>query len=173
MITKSNVINLDEHRKNAKQNILNSKLSKSAEVTDITSIRQEMISEERRKVKRTILTEFLGATIVVPGQGLMKVTIYDISDDGFAFDLEVSEGKFKVGEEVAVRVYMNNQTYFPFSVKITHIKTVVDEAVYRHGSKFVKDTVNKEALHHFVKFIESVSASLKGDNGDIMVSNLK
>jgi hypothetical protein len=44
--------------------------------------------------------------------------------------------------------------------------------VSRHGCGFVKDTVNEEALYHFVRFIETVSASLRTDAGDVMVSNL-
>ena len=32
--------------------------------------------------------------------------------------------------------------------------------------------MNEDALKHFVRFIESVSASLRTDSGDVMVSNL-
>ena len=43
----------------------------------------------------------------------------------------------------------------------------------RHGAGFVVGTINDVALHHFVHFIESVSASLETDNGDVMVSSLR
>ena len=109
----------------------------------------------------------------MPGQGLMKVSLYDISETGIAFDLDHDKGQFKAGEEVAVRVYMNQNTYFPFTVKINNLRAVDDEATVRHGANFVLGTVNEIALFHFVKFIETVSASLERDNGDIMVSNLK
>ncbi|MBK7890387.1 MAG: hypothetical protein IPJ84_05900 [Bdellovibrionales bacterium] len=42
----------------------------------------------------------------------------------------------------------------------------------RHGCTFQRETVNSEALSHFVKFIETVSASLRTDHGDVMVSNV-
>lgn len=143
-----------------------------APVLDMTERRQEMLTTERRKVRRTILSEFIGAFIVIPGRGLQRVSIYDISEDGIAFDLEQELGALAVGEEVAMRVYLNNQTYFPFVAKVANSRLVPEECVSRHGCGLVKDTVNEEALYHFVRFIETVSASLRTDAGDVMVSNL-
>jgi hypothetical protein len=147
--------------------------SHAAPILDMTGRRNEMLSHERRKVRRTILSEFIGAHIVVPERGLQKVTIYDISEEGIAFDIEVGSGKFSLGEEVGFRVYLNQQTYFPFVVKVANIRTIHEEGVTRHGGMFPKGTVNDVALHHFVKFIETVSASLRTDSGDIMVSGLR
>ena len=144
----------------------------SAPVIDMTEKRNEILSQERRKVKRTLLSEFVGAFVLVPAKGLMKVTLYDISENGLSFDVEEVAGHFALGEEVAMRVYLNQQTYFPFVTTIQNIRTIADENVYRHGVNFVKGTINDEALFHFVKFIETVSASLHGDEGDIVVSNL-
>ena len=42
------------------------KNAKVAEVHDITEARQEILSRDRREVKRTILTEFVGAFVVLP-----------------------------------------------------------------------------------------------------------
>ncbi|RYZ76775.1 MAG: PilZ domain-containing protein [Proteobacteria bacterium] len=141
-------------------------------VLDMNAARQEMMNRERRDVKRTILTEFVGASVVLPERGLMKVALYDISDNGIAFDLEPSQGMFLVGEEIAVRIYLNHKTYFPFTVVVSNSRLIEDEGVIRHGSQFLKETMNDVALHHFVKFIESVSATLCSDNGDILVSNI-
>ena len=147
--------------------------STEAPVLDMTERRNEMIVTERRQVKRTILAEFIGAFIVVPKKGLQKVAIYDISENGIAFDLEEGEGRLNLGEEIAMRVYLNQQTYFPFVTKIANVREIDNEHVTRHGANFVKDTVNDVALQHFVKFIETVSASLETDHGDVMVSNLR
>jgi hypothetical protein len=144
----------------------------TAPVIDMTEKRNEMISRERRQVKRTLLSEFVGAFALVPRKGLMEVTLYDISENGLSFDIEEGAGHFSIGEEVAMRVYMNRQTYFPFVVTIQNIRGIDDEKVYRHGVNFVKGTINDEALYHFVKFIETVSASLHADDGDIVVSHL-
>lgn len=146
--------------------------SDTAKVVDITEMREAMLQQDRRKVKRTILTEFIGVHAVVPGQGLVKVTLYDINETGLAFDLEMEKGEFPIGEEVAMRVYMNHQTYFPFEIKIRHVQDILDEGVRRHGCQFIAGTLNDVALHHFVKFIENVSASLRSDHGDVMVSKI-
>ncbi len=141
-------------------------------VSDITQVRQDIILSDRRLVKRTILTEFVGAFVVVPEKGLLRVALYDISEDGVAFDLEPTDGQFAKGDEIAMRVYMNHSTYFPFTIKVSNSRVYQDEGVIRHGANFVKGTVNDVALHHFVKFIENVSASLKKDEGDIIVSQI-
>jgi hypothetical protein len=144
----------------------------SAPVIDMTEKRNEIISQERRQVRRTILSEFIGAFALVPRKGLLKVNLYDISENGLAFDVEIDAGHFALGEEVAMRIYLNQKTYFPFVVKIQNLRGVPDEDVFRHGANFVKGAINDEALHHLVKFIETVSASLQSDAGDIMVSTI-
>ena len=165
-----NVIDLTQRLKNQKQG--KKTAHAPAPVIDMTEKRQEILMQERRQVRRTILSEFVGACAVIPEKGLVKVSLYDISENGMAFDIESSVGHFGLNEEVAMRVYLNQQTYFPFVVTIQNLRKIGDENVYRHGANFVKDSINNEALHHFVKFIETVSASLKGDNGDIMVSSI-
>jgi hypothetical protein len=143
-----------------------------APVLDMTERRNQIIGEERRRVRRTILTEFVGAFVVIPDRGLQRVALYDISDNGVAFDLDMGSGQLKLNEEVAMRVYLNQTTYFSFVVTVANARAVLEENVQRHGASFVKGTINDEALHHFVRFIETVSASLQTDHGDVMVSNL-
>jgi len=144
-----------------------------APIVDMTERRNEQIRQERRQIKRTLLTEFIGAFVVVPQKGLMKASLYDISENGLAFDTAAETGKLARGEEVAMRIYLSHSTYFPFVVKIRNVRTEASDDCYRHGADFVKGFVNDEALRHFVKFIETVSASLQQDNGDVMVSNLR
>ncbi len=166
---KNNVIDLKSRRPiKAKTNSSHD----PAPILDMTERRNEMIQQERRKVKRTILSEFIGACIVVPQRGLVKVSLYDVSDSGLAFDLESKMGELASGEEVAMRLYLNSETYFPFVIKVRHNKFIDDDSSFRYGAVFVKGTINDEALSHFVKFIETVSASLQTDHGDIMVSNI-
>lgn len=143
-----------------------------AEILDMTEARQEVLNKERRDVKRTILTEFVGAFVVLPDRGLMKVALYDISDNGVSFDIEAIEGGFAIDDQIAMRVYLNHSTYFPFTVTVSNARLLESEGLIRHGAGFVKGTVNDVALYHFVKFIENVSASLKRDGGDILVSNI-
>lgn len=169
-----NVLDLTQRLKNQK-NVRKAKgtsVPSTAPVVDMTEKRQEILSQERRQVRRTILSEFIGAFVVLPEKGLVKVNMYDISEDGMAFDVDSEAGHFALNEEVAMRVYLNQQTYFPFIVTVQNLRKVGDEGVFRHGAHFVKGSINDEALFHFVKFIETVSASLKSDRGDIMVSSV-
>lgn len=148
------------------------KTDSMASIVDLGPRRQEIIDEERRSVKRTILTEFIGAHVIVPGAGLQKCALHDISVKGISFDLLKKQGQFKGNEEVAVRIYLNYKTYFSFIVNVRSSRWIKDEAVYRHGASFVEGTVNKEAIEHFIRFVETISASLKTDQGDVIVSNL-
>jgi len=165
-----NVIDLTRRLAKTKKTDSNRKKS-TAPVIDMTEKRTEMIAQERRRVKRTILSEFVGAMALVPSKGLLKVSLFDISDQGIAFDIDSSAGHFVLGEEVAMRVYLNHQTYFPFVVTIQNIRNLGDEGAYRHGANFVKGSINDQALHHFVRFIETVSGSLRNDAGDLKVSS--
>lgn len=169
----NNVIDLTKRRRAKDTSAEEGQKGVEAPIVDMTERRNEQIRQERRQVKRTILTEFIGAFAVVPQKGLMKVALYDISENGLAFDVETETGKFGKGEELAMRVYLNQYTYFPFLVKVRNVRAEAEDDCYRHGADFVKGSVNDEALTHFVKFIETVSASLEQDNGDVMVSNLK
>lgn len=152
--------------------VMISKSEKQKKVLDMTEAREAIINKERRIVKRTILSEFIGAFVVLPEKGLYRVTIYDISDGGIAFDVDANSGQYQQGEEVAMRVYLNHKTYFSFIIKITNARLFAEENIIRHGANFTKGTINDVALHHFVKFIETISASLKTDDGDIQVSHI-
>ena len=140
-------------------------------LVDMTERRENILQQERRMVKRTILQEFIGAFAVLPYKGLMKVAIHDISDTGLAFDMEAREGHLNLNEEVAFRIYLNKETFFPFVIKITNIRSLPDQDLVRHGAQFTAGTVNDIAMHHFVRFIESVSACLRSDKGDLIVSH--
>ncbi len=169
---RSNVIDLKLRRQGGAAKKPSARDQVAAPVVDMTERRQEILSDERRRVKRTILSEFIGASIVVPERGLIRVTLYDVSENGLAFDMESKRGALRAGEEVALRVYLNHQTYFPLSVVIQHARFIEDERVYRHGSLIKRGSINDAAIYHFVRFIETVSAGLQKDSGDVMVSNL-
>lgn len=141
-------------------------------VLDMTERREKMIQAERRIAKRTILSGFIGAHVIIPGKGLVKVSVYDISKGGLSFDIPEEAGHFKDKEELAMRFYFNQTSYFPFEVKVMSCRLNEEEGVYRHGANFAKDSINNVALNHFVDFLENVSAALKTDKGDILVSGL-
>lgn len=171
MSSKNNVIQLADYRKR-RQLETPEEVLENFPLSDISEMRQEIIEEDKRNVKRTILSEFIALHVILPNKGLSKCGLYDISEDGLAFEMEPEDGAFKKGEKVALRVYLNQKTYFPFVVTVNHVRFEKEEGVYRHGCSFVKNTINAKALHHFSQFIEHISAFLKTDYGDVMVSNL-
>lgn len=129
-----------------------------------------IILKERRVVDRTILSDMVSGMIVLPQKGLLKVQLFDISEEGLSFVLEPNMGSYSVGEEVALRVYLNHKTYFPLYVKIKHATFDTHENVARHGVEYVKGD-SDVALRHFVNFIISVSEGLKIDDGDLMIGS--
>jgi hypothetical protein len=146
--------------------------SDQTEVLSYEEQKQKMLFHERRQIKRTILTEFVSAMVVLPEKGLLKVAMFDISEEGISFDIEPDHGQFKIDEEVSMRVYLNNKTYFPITIQIKHATFEKSEGVIRHGSVFLRNADTDAALQYFVRFIESVSAGLKKDEGDMMAPKI-
>lgn len=141
-------------------------------ILDVTERIQANQSDDRRKVKRVVLNEFISAHVFVAGRGMMKVILKDIHEDGLAFEIDEREGHFNRGETLEFRFYMNHETYFKFNVEVAHQAFNQDEQTYRHGCRFEKDTINDVALHHFISFLQHIAASLKTDRGDRVVSNI-
>ncbi len=168
----SNVISLVPRLKTVANDNLANDFKPEVDVMNFDEIRQKLLFQERREVKRTILTEFVSAMVVLPEKGLLKVAIYDISEEGISFDIDTQHGQFQADEDVSMRVYLNHKTYFPISIKIKHLKEEKDEGVFRHGAIFLKGTATDAALQYFVRFIESVSQGLKKDEGDMMVPKI-
>lgn len=143
-----------------------------ADVLSYEEQKKLILVHERRNIKRTILSEFVSAMVIIPEKGLIRVGIYDISEQGISFDLEMDQGAFAVGEDLSMRVYLNHKTYFPIHVSVKHVTNESSEGVIRHGTEFGKNAVNDAALQYFVKFIETVSLGLKKDEGDLMAPKI-
>lgn len=158
-------------RLNARNDKKKGRTEAPAPVLDLVEPRQAILSQERRDLRRTILTEFVGAFAVIPDRGLLRVSLYDISVDGLAFEVENGQGQFHQDERLAMRIYLNHKTYFEFVVQVKWFENHADAGFVRHGTRFVKNTVNDVALHHFVKFIEAVSVNLQADEGDLQISS--
>jgi len=97
MSTDRKVLTFPEIGKNSSKSMKSG--GKSASIVDIGQRRQEMITADRRSVRRTILTEFIGVHAVIPGKGLQKCSLVDISEKGLAFDLEKQVGGLKEGDQ--------------------------------------------------------------------------
>jgi hypothetical protein len=140
-------------------------------VMDITNLRRQQIEYDRREAKRTILSGFIGASVLVQGRGLLKVSVFDISDGGISFDMHANAGHFREGEELAVRFYFSQKVYFPFFVKVSSVRVNSEEGVIRHGAQFVQERTNMMVLQQFIEFLEAVVVDLKNDNGDLFIND--
>ncbi len=143
-----------------------------ATIVDVTQKILEQQSEDRRKVQRVVLNEFISAHVHIPGRGLLRVVLKDIHDGGLAFDLSEREGNFNRGETLEMRFYMNHETYFKFSAKVAHFHHNSEEGYYRHGCQFSEEGINDVALRHFILFLQNIAASLKTDRGDRTISQI-
>lgn len=144
----------------------------SHQVLNYDEQKRRMLFHERRQAKRTILTEFVSAMVVLPEKGLLKVDIYDISEEGISFDVEVAQGNFKIEEEISIRVYLNHKTYFPMTVQVKHVTHEAIEGVVRHGTVFLRgaqlESSSDAALQYLIRFIETAGAQLRKDDGDLI-----
>ena len=161
-----------ENKRNQKSPSI-SDLGGEEHLVNLGEIREQKIQEDRREVKRTILTEFVALHAVVPGFGLFRVLLSNINERGLAFDIEDGKGSFRAGDSMELRVYLNHQTYFPIQVKVKHVQRLEQEGLIRHGCEFLADSLNEEALQYFVAFLESVTASFRRDTGDVLVSKIQ
>ena len=144
----------------------------SAQIVDVTQRIQERQAEDRRRVKRVVLNEFIAAHVYVSGRGLCKIALKNVDEGGIAFDIDEKQGQFTRGETLEIRFYLNYETYFKFNIEVAHSNIVEEEGVFRHGCKFIGDSLNNVALHHFVQFLQTIAASLRTDKGDRIVSNI-
>lgn len=136
-------------------------------ILDMSARRKEMINTERRNVRRTVLSQFIGAFIVHPTKGLESVAVYDVSDGGLSFDLPLESGRFNNGETVSMRIYLAHDLYFPFTAKVTNVRP--SDGANRHGVVFEAGQPASETLTHFVKFLECVATVARRDSGDRLV----
>lgn len=170
---KSNVIDMTSRRKEqlGRREVGrgDGEILKIADIVDLTEKRQNLVKTERRKNRRTIVSEGFGGFVVVPERGLLEVNLFDIQKEGISFDSPIGAGKFREGQVIAMRIYINQTHYFPLNVEIKHITAQLDEGTNRHGTQFAKEAHSADAVDAFVKFVESVSPLLRFDSGDLKI----
>ena len=159
-----------QQKRNKKTSAKSVKKQDNNLITSFKGLRQAQIQDNRRQVRRTLLDGFIGACVVMPSRGLINVSLHDISKTGIAFDMPMTQGAFRCGDSVMMRLYMNHDTYFPFEVSVQNLRPLVGTGHTRFGARFKSEAFNTTSLQHFVDFIESVTACLKTDKGDTMVN---
>ncbi|MCC6276384.1 MAG: PilZ domain-containing protein [Oligoflexia bacterium] len=173
MADRSNIIPFTG-KKTKKQDPKLEKLKAGLEPSDTPidlSARRDLAKQnDRRQVTRTVLSQFIGVFVVLKDVGLQPVSLYDISEDGLAFDLNQELGSFTIGETITMRIYLSHDMYFSFNVKVANMRSILGEAVNRHGAKVLRSSESYDAIQHFMKFLEAVASVAKKDHGDRVVS---
>lgn len=141
-------------------------------LVDLTTIIREQGAADRRKVQRAVLGHLIASHVVLPNLGLVQVTIRDVDETGLAFEMESFLGRFTKGDQVELRFYLNGQTYFRVHVEVAYSSIDEQSGQARHGSRYTEESLNQEALLHFIQFLRAVSVSLQTDRGERVVSNL-
>lgn len=144
----------------------------SDKVITLDHARKLLLDQDKRNNQRTILSDLVSVYAILPERGLLKVDVHNLGEKGLAFDVESLQGAYELNEKVAMRVYLNHKSYFPFEVEIKHVTPVEEEGVYRHGATFTGENTNNVALSHLIKFLEAVSSDLREDRGDLMIPNI-
>jgi hypothetical protein len=141
-------------------------------IIDVTHILRERGALDRRKAQRVVFGHLIASYVVLPNLGLAQVVIRDIDEGGLAFEMDSFFGCFQKGDQVELRFYLNGQSYFRVNVIVAYSAQDNDYGVSRHGVQLIPDSLNQEALHHFIQFLKTVSILLKTDRGERVVSNL-
>lgn len=94
---------------------------------------------QRRRARRRTLVETFAFFVVVPRKGAHRLPVYDLSEDGIGFDLDI-EGELpetfpvQVGEELDLRFYLNQSLYLPLKIKVA--RTEEKNQIRRIGAVF-------------------------------------
>jgi len=141
-------------------------------IVDITNILREHGARDRRRAQRVVLGHLVSSHVVLPKFGLAQVAIRDIDKGGLAFEMDSFLGAFQKGDQLEMRFYLNGQTYFKINIVVAYSALDEELGVSRHGARFIAESLNQEALQHFIQFLRTVSVSLQTDRGERVVSNL-
>jgi hypothetical protein len=135
---------------------------------------------ERRKTERTPLQDLESAYIYAPDNTLRKVSVQDFSQMGLAFFLACEDFPLAVGSELELRIYLNRETYFPVKIKVSNLNLTNLTArelkqksfgrVYRFGCTVDDESLNREAIEHFISFFKTINKISCKDLGDKMIS---
>lgn len=120
---------------------------------------------ERRRSKRTDLLDTFSLFVSVPKKGPHRLKVYDLSDIGIGFDLDIEEEgmpEFPVesGDSLGLDLYLNQSLSIPLQVVVRRVQ--VKEGVRRVGAEIAsKDTAGASAVRAFLEMLEAISSVAK------------
>ena len=120
---------------------------------------------ERRRTGRREILESFSFSVMLPKKGDYRLPVYDVSELGMAFDLdmegeELSQFPVSAGETLDLNFYLNQTLYIPLSVRIVRIHEI--EGKRKIGSEMA-ETESKyyQAYCSFVELLDKIIGALR------------
>ncbi len=117
--------------------------------------------QERRRTKRLPVLDSFGMFVTVAKKELLRLKLYDVSEGGLLFDVEIEgepEGLFewKLGEVFKVSFFLNPSLSIPLDVRIQRLDTT--NGVRRVGTEIVdRKSKNYQAFSAVVNMLDVIS----------------
>lgn len=140
-------------------------------VVDFNRKREERLEDKRRKTERIFFQHILGIYCVTGQSDLQQVEVVDVSEDGCAFQVPVSDkiAGPKEKDNVPLRIYFSQDTYLPVIVTVQNSAQVITEGrrYIRYGCKVDKGVASYEAFRQFVLFLHLYAEHAHKDAGKV------
>ncbi|MEO5970353.1 MAG: PilZ domain-containing protein [Bdellovibrionia bacterium] len=120
---------------------------------------------ERRKAKRIPILASFSISLVVPKKGMHRLHIYDVSEKGIGFILNIEEefsssNPTEVNDLLEINLYLNSSLFLPLSIRVVRIDDT-QTGERRIGAKFEKrDSETFTALLAFLTFLDKILGSV-------------
>ncbi len=146
-------------------------MSVEGKVFQLSDARKEKQENLRREYERVLFNKLLGCYTVIEKLGLKSVELVDVSKSGCSFRMPTADGTYRMGEEIALRLYFSNKTYLPTNLTIRRVTNVVENGLSynQYGCEFDSTLSTHPALMSFVEFVEKYSQHASEDKGDKQV----
>lgn len=120
---------------------------------------------ERRRAKRIPILASFSIFLVVPKKGMHRLNIYDVSENGIGFILNIEEEfsstlPTQLGDLLDIHLYLNSSLFLPLTVRVVRIDDA-QTGERRIGAEFEKRTSQSfEAFSAFLTFLDKIQTTV-------------
>ena len=120
---------------------------------------------ERRRAKRIPILASFSISLVVPKKGMHRLGIYDVSENGIGFILNIDEefsrpSPTQLNESLEINLYLNLSLFLPLSVRVVRIDDA-QTGERRIGAEFENRTSESfMAFLAFLAFLDKIQSTV-------------